>query len=282
MSSRLLVIDSNALFNACYFAMQRNKLTAPNWFPTFAIYWFLNAINSAVLKVNPTYVLFTFDTKTSKNKNKSIYPQYKEGRTKKEPDFFVQMEELKRLIPNLWFTIYESSFFEADDVIATVVTKHKNDFDEIYIHTNDSDLFQLINEKTYIIRKDKVYDELLFQLEFENDKFTPSHYVHYKSLVGDGSDNIEGINKVWPKTAMKILQEVNFDLNELMKHPKVEPHKEIIERNLKLIWLEKEIEDIDIQKYMGAYDQKFVIDWINTFNMKSLYGMKISWLTTID
>ena len=68
----------------------------------------------------------------------------------------------------------------------------------------------------YIIRKDKVYDELLFQLEFENDKFTPSHYVHYKSLVGDGSDNIDGINKVWPKTAMKILQEVNFDLKTLI------------------------------------------------------------------
>ncbi len=63
----------------------------------------------------------------------------------------------------------------------------------------------------------------------------PQHVALVKALCGDSSDNIKGIRGVGPKTAAKIVCDGYGVLENILKHPKIEKHKEKVKENLKLI-----------------------------------------------
>jgi 5'-3' exonuclease len=159
-------------------------------------------------------------------------------------------------LPKLWFNVYESAHYEADDVIATMVERHNNRFDEVFVRTWDSDMYQLITDKVKILKSDKIFWIPELKIKFDSQDFLPLHYVLHKSLIGDKSDNVAGIDKVGPKTALKILTECWFDYNRVIEHEKVKDFKELIERNIQVIWLNKYIED----------DKLTIFEWISNVN----------------
>jgi DNA polymerase-1 len=124
---------------------------------------------------------------------------------------------------------------EADDSIASLVSFFERWGFSVDIYTSDSDMFQLISDRTNVITfkkgitDSKRYDVSLFEKEFS---FHPNRYVDYKSLVGDQADNIPGVNGIGPKTAASLVKE--FDTGQL-----IDRFGDVFRRNLDLIRLEQ-------------------------------------------
>jgi DNA polymerase I len=84
--------------------------------------------------------------------------------------------------------------------------------DQIYIFSSDRDLFQLlVYPNVYFIQNKSSKDgfNLFGHVEFrEKYELEPIQWIDYKSLVGDGSDNLQGLPGVGPKTATNLLSQV--------------------------------------------------------------------------
>jgi DNA polymerase-1 len=113
---------------------------------------------------------------------------------------------------------YITDGFEADDVISSYIIQCRNQM-EIFIVSNDSDFFQLVDENVsvYVYRgKNSVtYDE---NRVYDKYYIKPEQMADYKALCGDKCDNIKGMPRIGPKTAVKLLNQfgsINAILNNL-------------------------------------------------------------------
>jgi len=159
---------------------------------------------------------------------KKIYPDYKATRQKMDDhDLFVDFRQ--KLITYLSNNTNRSQLclrlFEADDIIANLVNKKKNINDIIIIVSNDTDMYQLLNDfKPMVlikqIGKRKYYSSKTFRNEFG---FEPNLYSSYKSLCGDNSDNIPGVPGIGDKRAKEIIKRYGH-LSEWLQ--KVQPDKD--------------------------------------------------------
>ena len=101
--------------------------------------------------------------------------------------------------------VLKSINMEADDLIASLTLSNCEDY-KIYISSNDSDFYQLINDNVSIIKYKGKNSYIIDKKEFFNIfNFDSSKYVFYKSLVGDSADNINGISGIGKVRATKIV-----------------------------------------------------------------------------
>lgn len=156
------------------------------------IYNFFRNLKATIEQFNPTKCFFVLDG--NPKYRKSIYSAYKGNRTKygssdfqknKEHNTFFhsQKNEIIRLLAYLPIQIIKAKDYEADDVIAFLCGNLKDE--NIVICSNDSDYIQLI--QTY--KNVKVYDPI--KKIFMEDPGI--HFLLFRCLVGDVSDNIKGI-----------------------------------------------------------------------------------------
>lgn len=123
---------------------------------------------------------------------------YKGGRKDAGEDFYRQVNEIIQLISDaLPFHIMKADDLECDDVIANLSTYHHDLGDDVTIISGDSDFIQLFDDRPDISIYHPIRKKYL--------EPTPYHYLTWKSLTGDSSDNIPGIPRVGPKTAEKLL-----------------------------------------------------------------------------
>ena len=96
---------------------------------------------------------------------------------------------------------------EADDVISWMSKKS----DELKVIVSvDQDMLQLIDDNNVVYSPMK--DVLIDKLNFESHTGCPiDQFLRYKSMVGDKSDNLPGINKCGPKTARKFIDRYPTD-----------------------------------------------------------------------
>ena len=96
---------------------------------------------------------------------------------------------------------------EADDVIATLAEMGARQGMPIVISSLDKDLMQLVEDpliKMMNTMKNQVYDVAGVKGKFG---VHPNQIIDYLALIGDTSDNVPGVPKVGPKTAVKWLNE---------------------------------------------------------------------------
>lgn len=184
-------------------------------------------------------LVVVFDTDTP-NSNFELLADYKGNRkcfSADEENPYEHLPIIKKVLTTLGISYLEIPFAEADDVIATIVTKFnsQNKNYRSLIFSSDSDFYQLLGKQTRIV-KIKPKDEYeVIDATFVKDKLgiEPKDYVFYKSLVGDHADNIKGIRGVGPITARKIVNgEVVFDLDI---------YQDLLELNKKLITLDSRV-----------------------------------------
>tara|TARA_R110000851_G_scaffold20128_3_gene61103 strand:+ start:322 stop:1137 length:816 start_codon:yes stop_codon:yes gene_type:complete len=149
---------------------------------------------------------------------------YKGGRKDAGDDFYRQVNEIIDLIgETMPFSIMKADELECDDVIANLAIYHDKRGDDVTVISGDSDFIQLLDERPTINLYHPIKKMYLEQ--------TPYHYLTWKSLTGDSSDNIPGIPRVGPKTAEKILMKEGA-LAEFLEDSEKE---EIFKRNYSLI-----------------------------------------------
>ena len=208
---KLLLIDGSSYLYRAFHAMPdfRNKADEP----TGAIYGVINMLKRARHDIKPDYVACIFDAK-GKTFRDEIYPKYKANRPSMPEDLRTQIEPLHECIEALGVPLLVIPDVEADDVIATLTKKGLEEKLEIVISTGDKDIAQLIKPNVTIINT--MTGENL-DTEGVKAKFGvyPDRMVDYQSLVGDSVDNVPGVDKVGPKTAVKWLSEYG-DLDSII------------------------------------------------------------------
>jgi DNA polymerase I len=199
----LVLIDSHALLHRAYHAIP--KLTTREGKPSGALYGFLTMLRALLKKVDPAFVIATFDEKGGTFRHAS-FSDYKGTRNKTEDDLIFQLKEARIICQKLGITTLFKEGFEADDILGTLCKTYCDI--PIVIITGDHDTLQLVeNNRVQVLTLKKgiketiLYDE---QAVIDYYGFLPNRVCDYKGLAGDQSDNIPGVKGIGEKTA-KIL-----------------------------------------------------------------------------
>jgi len=209
----LLLIDGSSYLYRAFHAMPdfRNK----EGFPTGAIYGVLNMLQNTYKKYESTYSVCVFDAKGKTFRN-DIFKDYKANRPKMPEDLSIQIEPLHKAINAMGWPILIKEGVEADDVIGTLAKKANEENISVTISTGDKDLAQLVNKKTSLVNT--MTNEHL-DIDGVKNKFgvSPSLIIDYLTIIGDKADNIPGVEKAGPKTALKWLKEFS-SLDNIIKN----------------------------------------------------------------
>ncbi|MGC8690564.1 MAG: DNA polymerase I [Caldisericum sp.] len=243
---KIILVDGSSIIFRAYFALP--KFSTSTGIPTSAVYGFLRMLLRILKDEKPNYLAVAFDKKAPTFRHIE-YKEYKSQRPKMPDELSLQFDVLKEVLIALNIRYFELDGFEADDIIATFVEKLKGTDLEILILSSDFDLAQLIqkNVKLLVTRKGvtkiEVYDEEKFIKEFG---FEPVHLVDYKALLGDVSDNIEGVKGIGEKTASKLISEFKSVENiikneEIVERFHLNGEEEKILRNKSLCMLVKDV-----------------------------------------
>ena len=209
----------------------------------------MTSLLSIIDKTKCSHVVICFDA--GSNARKSEDTEYKANRGPLDPDF---MSENRTLLNEAFYALGIESIgikgYEADDILATFahVAQFGTDrFDEVVIATVDQDLLQCVTERTKVLLWNSAKKQAMMDVDAVVEKWNcfPDQIAYIKALSGDSSDNIKGVKGVGPKTAIKICQECQWLLGDILAHPKVRDHAEKVETNLDLVRLRNCIGIID-------------------------------------
>lgn len=209
---KIILIDGNSLMFRSYyataFAGTSNLMKNKEGTYTNALFGFCNML-SKIITDTTDYAFVAFDAgkKTFRHQQ---YDDYKGGRKPLPDELRMQIPLIKEYLDIIKVKRLESLDYEADDLIATVCEKYKNEFKEVLIITGDKDLLQLVDGNVTVGLTKKGITELDLYTEsnfYEKMGFFPNQVVEYKGICGDTSDNLPGVKGIGDKTTIKLLSE---------------------------------------------------------------------------
>ena len=204
MSARptLLLVDGSSYLYRAYHAMA--QLTAPDGAPTGAMYGVLNMLRRLRADYAHDYCAVVFDAK-GKNFRHEMYSDYKATRPPMPDDLRPQAEALPDLVRLMGWPVLVIPQVEADDVIGTLAAQGGAAGWDVVISTGDKDMAQLVNERVTLVNT--MGGETL-DIDGVKAKFgvRPDQIRDYLALMGDKVDNVPGVEKCGPKTAVKWLE----------------------------------------------------------------------------
>ena len=249
----LILIDGSSYLYRAYHALP--PLMSSKNQPTGAIRGVISMINKILLDHpnSPLGVIFDAKGKTFRHE---MYKDYKANRPPMPEDLVVQIEPINQIIEALGIKLLSIKGVEADDVIGTLAKEASEAGLDTVISTGDKDMTQLVNKHIKVVNT--MSNELLDEKGVEN-KFgvKPELIIDYLALVGDTSDNVPGVEKVGPKTAVKWLTEYG-SLDEIIKNAEKISGKvgENLRNGLSQLHISKELVTIkkDVSLEVGVKD----------------------------
>ncbi len=198
----LYLVDGSSYLHRAYHALP--SLSAADGQPTGAIYGVANMLRRLLHEYQPTHAAVVFDAK-GKTFRHEIYPEYKATRPPIPEALAAQISLTHELTRAMGFPLLMEAGVEADDVLATLARRAEARGWEVLILSGDKDLAQLVNERITMLDTMK---DLRLDVEGVKQKFGvwPGQIVDYLALIGDSVDNVPGVAKVGPKTAVKWLE----------------------------------------------------------------------------
>lgn len=197
ISRRITIIDSGSLLHAVKFSLGKTRLSNKDK-PTFVIYGFLMRLRTLLEHTHHDICVFAFDSKTSVRQ--AQFSSYKSKRKSNKTDEQIELDKLaypqfreieKYVIPTIgWRNVFKAEGFEADDIIAKICKRYKQDY--ITIITNDKDLYQLLTPKVIIL--DPRRNEIVTDKDFiKKYGIEPKMWKRVKTYGGCTSDEVPGI-----------------------------------------------------------------------------------------
>lgn len=274
----LLLVDGSSYLYRAYHALP--DLRNGEGFPTGAIYGIVNMLRKLRSDYPAKYSACVFDAK-GKTFRDEMYPAYKEHRAPMPDDLRAQIEPIHEAVRALGWPILVVDGVEADDVIGTLAERATREGVRTIVSTGDKDLAQLVNSHVTLVNTmtNETLDPAGVQTKFG---VPPERIVDYLSLIGDTVDNVPGVPKVGPKTAVKWLTEFGTLDNVIARAGEI---KGVVGDNLRntLDWLPKGRElltvklDCDLTKEVptfdalvdGGEDKSKLIDFFGRYGFKT-------------
>ena len=254
-----LVIDgSNLLWRTYWIAETRQQLVNSKGIWTGPIYMFLKSVKSLQEKFKPNSTWITWDKKLkypSTNFRKELAPEtYKQNRDDdKSKLIHEQHDELSKWLTVLGIKQIYPGVLEADDIISWL-TREK--LTTSIIVSVDKDLLQLVDDNVHYYNPIK--KKLITPQNFvEEVGVEINEYNHYKALLGDKSDNVDGIQGYGVQKSSKLCKE-GYDgiIAKLSEDDKKKFDKNLVLTNLYGSYLK---EGGEVELYQDQYEkQEFV------------------------
>lgn len=217
---KLLIVDGSNLLFQMFYGMPA-RIVGKHGKPVHGTLGFVGALLKIIQKVCPTHVVALFDGE-HENARTEIDEQYKANR----PDYsllpeeetpFCQLPDIYAALDYLKIKHTETTDCETDDMVAGYA-KSYGERAEILILSFDSDFFQLVGDTVRVLRY-RGEQSTLCDCAYIRERYgvLPSQYADWKALVGDGSDNIQGVKGIGPKTAAALLSEFG-DLDGVLQN----------------------------------------------------------------
>ena len=261
-NKKIFLIDGSSYLYRAFHAMP--PLTTSTGLPTGAVKGVTNMLRNLRNENPDSHYLAIFDAK-GKNFRHSIYKDYKANRPPMPPELREQLAPLKSICNAMGMPVVEIPDVEADDVIATLAVMGAKKGIPMIISSLDKDLMQLVEDplvKMVNTMNNKVYDVAGVQEKFG---VHPDQIIDYLALVGDTSDNIPGVPKVGPKTAVKWLNEFK-DLEGITQNAEnfsgvvgqnLRDSIQDLDRNVELVTLKKDVDlSVSLDELLAATENQ--------------------------
>jgi len=203
LTKTLLLVDGSSYLYRAFHALP--DLRSPAGEPTGAIYGVLSMLRRLLADYDAAYVGCVFDAK-GRTFRDDLYSEYKANRPPMPDDLGRQIAPLMEAIRALGLPLLQIDGVEADDVIGTLAREAERSGVRTLVSTGDKDLAQLVSGQVTLVNTmtNETLDPAGVEAKFG---VPPSQIVDYLALVGDTVDNVPGVDKVGPKTAVKWLRQ---------------------------------------------------------------------------
>lgn len=219
-AKRCILVDGTSYVYRAFFALP--PLTSPQGDPTGAVYGVVNMLKRLSNTTPADVCVVVFDPPGPTTRHE-WFPDYKANRSAAPDDLHAQMTPTFDLIQAYGWPVVSVPGVEADDVIGTLARQALSLDYEVLISTGDKDFAQLVQPGLTLIN---TMQNTQLDVSGVIKKFgvRPDQIIDYLALVGDSADNIPGVEKVGPKTAVKWLAQWH-SLDEIIAHADQFPGK---------------------------------------------------------
>ena len=203
MKDTCLILDGFSLTYRAYFGMP-DTIRTRSGLAINAVLGFYNTLTSLINQIHPRYLVVAFDLPHPTFRH-TMYQPYKAQRPPMPLDLRAQIPLIREVLAACNIPILALQGYEADDILGTI-TRLLPPETEAYVVTTDRDALQLVTNNVSVLvpnsRENKIFTPHIVKHEWQ---VPPKLIPDLKALMGDASDNIPGVPKVGPKTAVKWL-----------------------------------------------------------------------------
>ena len=206
----LLLLDSYALAFRMFYAYSQTPLVNSKGEDVSMMHGYWGAVLRILAKHKPTHFAIARDVAHTKTFRHDLYPDYKANRGPMPEEMAAQMPLLGESMEASGIPLLSEPGYEADDVMASVATAAvEAGFDHVVILSKDKDMSQIVSDKIHLFHLTKGADGIDFGPDQVVEKYglPPEKIRDYLALMGDASDNVPGVPKVGPKTAIQLLND---------------------------------------------------------------------------
>lgn len=252
---KTIIIDGNYVLHKNFYIFKNFKYEN---YMTGTSFGFLKDI----LKLNERFktndIHVTWDSRSFR---KNINSDYKSNRVHDpENNPYENFELVQETLDSIGIKQYKFPEMEGDDLIYTLSLK----FNDVIIYSRDKDLLQCINDHVFFLNN--LDGDLIGLKEFEElygFKFSRDNFVLYKSVVGDGSDNVKGIYRFRKKDIIEYINTGNMKQKSLQVFNE---NSQLIENNKKMFEL------VNVNKldplFNSFYDENKINEMFNKTSIK--------------
>ena len=258
---RSLIIDGTNIFYRAYVV---NPSLSASGVPVGGLVGFLKTLQKLIREMKPTKVFVCWDGAGGSSRRRSVVSSYKEGRKairlnrtdgvslSLEEENQSKLRQIMRLfeyLDNLPLIQLMHDGVEADDMISILCQELRGE--QKIIVSSDKDFYQLLDHNTILYRP--VQKQLLTQKTvIKEHGIHPNNFALARAIVGDKSDNLDGVPSVGLKTVAKRFpffeKEDDVYLNDLIEfcenqestakvYDAITEHKDLVQSNYNLMQL---------------------------------------------
>ncbi|MFC1681679.1 DNA polymerase I [Pseudomonadota bacterium] len=266
----LILIDGSSYLYRAFHASRDQHLATSRGQPTGAVFVLINMVRKLLSDHDPQFVGVVFDAR-GKNFRHELYEDYKANRPPMPDELKSQIPYVHDLVRSMGLPLISIDGVEADDVIATLASQAGARGLHTLVSTGDKDLAQIVNDEVELV--DTMQDKRLDKGGVvEKFGVGPERIADYLALVGDSSDNIPGVPKVGPKTAVKWLAQFG-SLDELMRQADQVPGKvgENLRSSLEQLPMSRELATVRYDVDVGMVPEALIREDADTAELRRLF-----------
>lgn len=236
---RLMLVDAQNQFMRSYIV---NPTMSPNGDPIGGVVGFLQTMNKLCRQIRPDLFVIVWDGDGGSSRRRKQNKNYKVGRKPPKLNRWSQSLNPAQIHTNkIWQQVrcieyvnqmpivqFRQPGVEADDVISYVKSLPiLKDWQKVIV-SSDKDFIQLLDSRTLLMRPTQ--DQILNTNRVLNEhSIHPRNFALARSMVGDKSDNIDGLQGVGLKTVAKafpfLSEEKDYYLSDLKEYSEQEESK---------------------------------------------------------